>query len=161
MSQLISKKLSAKALVGNVKTLAKPLKTGETLMLFRVVGFAKGVKYGETAMGMFCALMGDFVAIPLVGENEGKQYRTGQMFLPDVVNNLVIPTIENINKGDTVQMAFEVGITEDVNSAPGYVYTAKFLIEPDKNDPLEMLLNKAIPQLEAPKTTKAPAKADA
>ena len=138
-----------KVLLGNVKTIAKDLKDGETVWIADVVGIGRGVKTGMSNFGDWTAIMGNFVARPLVGENFGKQYRTGQLFLPDVANNLVIPVIEG-NKGD-VQFAFKIGITQDDDAAPGYIYTAEYLMEPEENDPLEMLIKSAMPALPAPK----------
>ena len=148
----IVKKLSGKVLVGNVKAYIKDLQEGQTLDLYRVVGIARGVKNGTSTFGDYTALMGDFVAEALVGSKIGQRSRTGQLFLPDVALNLVSSTVENLSKGEGVELAFTVGITASESSAIGYEYNCSFLVEPGANDPLEALMAKALP---------APAKEDA
>ena len=96
MAVNIVKKLSMKVLVGNVKAIAKPLKTGESVELAKVVGIARGLKVGTSNFGDWTALMGDFVSSVSVGEKKGQQFRTGQLFLPDVALNLVESTVANI-----------------------------------------------------------------
>lgn len=175
------KKLSMKKLVGgNVasfipekeieeqrgdKTVVKIVPDiGATVWIAQVIGIARGVKTGESSFGYWEALMGDFVAIPLVGPNgpqpekkdgnkivepakEGMRFRTSQLFLPDVVLQMVSAALGN-NTG--IEFAFKIGITAvstegDRPSATGYEYTADFMVEASKNDPLEALLAKALP----------------
>ena len=163
----IAKKLSMKGLVGNVaahipmkeiteekggKTITKEVvANGQSVMLASIIGIARGLRTGESTYGPWTALTGEFVAVPLVGDKTGEQYRTGQLFLPDVALNLVTPFIEGAGNSG-VEFAFNVGITADENSNTGYEYTAEFLTEPEKNDPLSALVAKALP---------APAKGDA
>ena len=121
--QNIVKKISMKQLVANVgkfiPTKEIPVEgkpgvvkevpaIGETVWLVNVVGIARGVKRGESNYGLWEALMGDFVAVPMVGEKKDKRFRTGQIFLPDVVLNLVAGALGN-NNG--VEFAFKIGIT--------------------------------------------------
>lgn len=150
----ITKKVSARTLVGNVKSYIKDLQNGQDMDIMRVVGLANGLKQGETNFGEWTALIGSFVAEPLVGEKAGKRVRTGQIFLPDVALNLVVGAVENLAKGESVELAFTIGVERDDDIMIGYVYTASFLVEPEINDPLEMLMQKALP---APKAEDKPA----
>lgn len=160
----IKKKLSMRELVGDVKkfipmkeieekrgdkTVVKevPDVGGETVWLANVVGIARGIKTGMSSFGEWAALMGDFIAVPLVGDDTGKQYRTGQIFLPDVILNMISASMDG-NTG--VEFAFKVGIyaaddSGDRASATGYEYTADFLIDMQENDPLATLMQKALP----------------
>lgn len=161
MALNIVKKLSTKVLVGNVKSYLKDLQKGQVCDLFRVVGLARGTRSGSSNCGDFTALTGDFVAEAVTGDKAGQRFRTGQLFLPDVALGLIVPIVDNLGKGDSVELAFMVGITPDDDSATGYIYVASFLQEPSANDPMEALLAKAMPALEAPKgpeTEKEPAK---
>jgi len=166
MSVQIAKKISMKALCGNIAALI-PMKIetfekdgkevnrevralGETTWLANVVGLARGVKTGMSNYGEWSALQGEFVAEALEGEKKGTRYRTGQLFLPDVALFLVTPLVYQLDKGGAVEVAFKIGITavtDDVSNT-GYEYTAEFLIEPSQNDPLEMMLAKVAPALE-------------
>lgn len=92
---------------------------------------------------------GKEVTIPVM---ETVQMRTGQLFLPDVALNLVGPALEAAGKGASVQFAFKVGVERDDTAATGYTYTAESLIAPEENDPLEMLMAKALPAPAAPAT---------
>lgn len=149
----IVKKLSAKVLMGNVKTYTKDLQEGQTVDLFKVIGIARGFRTGTSTYGDFTALTGDFVAEALVGAKIGQRFRTGQLFLPDVAMNLVAPTVEGLGKGEGVELAFNVGIVAAESSNTGYEYTCSFLIEAAPNDPLEALMAKALPA-PAPETSK-------
>lgn len=162
----LAKKLSMKILVGNVanyipmkeieeqkngKTITKEVpNNGATVMLVNVAGLARGIRTGSSNFGDWTALTGDFVAEALVGDKAGQKFRTGQLFLPDVALNLILPVVEEIGRNGAVEMAFSVGITAEATSNTGYEYTAQFLMEPAENDPLETLIAKAMPALPAP-----------
>lgn len=175
----IVKKLSMKQLLGNVARFV-PVKEvpvegkpgvikevpaiGETVWIANVVGIARGVKSGISNYGEWTALMGDFVAVALVGDKaavaakpadgdtpaveakEADQFRTGQLFLPDVVLHMVTAALD----GHTgVEFAFKIGIIAvptdgDQPSSTGYEYTADFLTAPKANDPLEALVNASL-----------------
>jgi len=141
----IVKKLSTKVLVGQAKAYSKDLQQGQQTDLYNVIGVAHGLKHGTTNFGDFTALMGQFIAEPLVGAKAGQRYRTGQLFLPDVALNMVAPIVENLGKGESVELAFRIGIEADDTATTGYIYTAEFLTEPKENDPLEALAAKALP----------------
>lgn len=178
-SSNIVKKLSMRHLVGNVakfiptkeveekrgdKTVVKEVPAiGETVWLAQVVGIARGTKTGVSNFGDWEALVGDFIAVPLVGDKgpqaagkdaagkatpakDAQRFRTGQIFLPDVIMNMVASAIGN-NSG--VDFAFKIGITAAATdgerpSATGYEYTADFLIQPEASDPLTALAEKAL-----------------
>ena len=171
----IVKKLSMRHLVGNVKsyiptkeveeqrngkTVVKDVPAiGETAWLASVVGIARGTKTGQSTYGEWTALTGDFVATAMVGEKKGQRFRTGQLFLPDVVLNMITAAIDGKSG---VEFAFNIGITAadtegERPSATGYEYTADFLTEPAENDPLAGL----VAALPAPEATDAEKPADA
>lgn len=144
----IVKKLSIGKLVtkaGVVKALPDSKTDITAVEIGRVVGVARGTKIGESTFGPWKALMGDFVFVPSVGDNKDKRYRSGQLFVPDVVLDLVAPIAENLDKGGAVEMAFAITAKNDADSATGYVYGCSFLVEPTDNDPLANLLQKALP----------------
>lgn len=152
MTVAILKKLSMKSLVGDVKALLRvnsrvdakgepiPLAEGDVLWLGRVVGIGKGLKTGESNFGPWTAILGDFQVVGYEGTGKGKTFRTGQIFLPEVIENMVAPVVGNLDKGSTMAFAFDVGIKANKESVTGYEYTAAFVKEPEDSDPLALLV---------------------
>lgn len=151
----IVRKLSVKSLVGNMKSIVKPMANGTEFSVVRVAGLAKGLKHGESNYGPWTSVIGDFVAEPLVGEGVGKRVRAGTLFLPDVALNLIVPAVDGLGKGESVQFAFELTVIVNDDISGGYEYGAKTLIEAQENDPLELLVAKALPDPAAPETAPA------
>lgn len=155
MADKIVKKLSPKVLLGGSRP--KIPNAGETNWIASVVGVATGVKQGESNFGPWMALMGSFVAEAKSTEKEGElvRFRTGQLFMPDVVNNLIIGALNGAKDG--VQFGFKIGVIKDDSAATGYTYVAESLIAPAANDPLEKLIGAALGKdklgIEAPKET--------
>ncbi len=145
----IAKKLSMRHIVGG--SIPKPVDEDgkREITLCAVVGIAAGLKHGESNYGPWTALLGNFKALPLYGENKGKEIRTGQLFLPEAALNTISPYVENASKGESIQFAFEIGVRYDKAANTGYTYFCNSLMEPAENDPLEALFaNVAIPALE-------------
>lgn len=136
----ILKKASVKTVCGKLDKEA--IKASGKILLMTVIGIATGIKQGESTYGPWTALMGNF---KVKNAKNDKEYRSGQLFLPDVALNLVEPAlIEN----DSVSFAFEILAVYDESSATGYIYSCIPLIEPAENDPLVMLestIQKALP----------------
>lgn len=151
----IVKKISVGKLVGKVPAVLPDSKSDKTpVVISRVAGVARGIKAGESTYGAFQALTGDFVCEPMVGENKGKRYRSGVLFLPDVALDLITPHVAGLAKGEGVEVAFAITAKNDDSVTIGYSYGAEFLVEPEGNDPLEALLAKAMPALPAPDAPK-------
>lgn len=133
MSIAMIKKLSTPKILGG-----KPkLKEGEkSRNLYNVMGIASNTKTGETDHGPWCALTGNFAAINL---ETGEQFRSAVVFLPDIALDMVRGQLDT--GANAVEFGFMIAIKEDEQSATGYVYTATPLMEPDENDPLEVLTN--------------------
>lgn len=158
----IVKKLSVGKLVGNVKGALPDSRSDATpVQLARVVGIARGTKSGESTYGLWTSLTGDFVFEPAVGPNAGKRFRSGQLFMPDVALDLVVPLVDGLARGEGVEVAFALTARNDETSSVGYTYGAQFLMEPQENDPVMGLLDKAMPALPAPDAEKPDAKAKA
>lgn len=139
----IVKKLSMKVLLGGRPKIPE---NDTPVYLAKVIGIASGIQSGESNYGTWRALVGQFIAEAYSVENPGSvvRFRTGKAFLPDVALDLIAPAVMNAGKGEQIQFAFDIGVQKDDSSATGYVYVAKSLIEPEENDPLEMLSAKAL-----------------
>jgi hypothetical protein len=121
------KKLSMKSMGIDGKAIAKDLKSGESVNVFRIAGTAGGVKRGESTYGTWQAFLGSFVAVDL--KDQTRQFQAGMAFLPDVVTELLVKAVEfsDAETGEvgTRDVAFDltVGIQQDDKSTTGYVYT--------------------------------------
>ena len=139
----IVKKLSVGKLIGAFKSNLPA--DNSSLELGKVVGIARGTKTGESNFGPWTALTGDFMFVPSTGANEGKQFRSGVLFVPDVVLDLVLPIVSGLDRGGSVEIAFAIKARKDETSTIGYAYSADFLAAPAANDPLENLMALALP----------------
>lgn len=151
----IVKKLSIGKLIGAFRAM---LPDADPLELGKVVGIVRGTKVGESQFGLWTALTGDFVFVPSIGDKAGMQFRSGVLFVPDVVLDLVVPIAEGLGKGEAAEIAFSLSARRDDTASVGYAYTAAFLREPQNNDPLTALVQLALPAPAEPEK-KAPNKA--
>lgn len=125
----IVKKLTGKFLVGDIRKI-------EEGPLYAIVGIASDTKSGSGAYGEWLALLGQFKAIPLVGDNKGKKFASGSAFLPDV---LLDGIAAQLTDGGSVQFAYYVTKIEDPDVARGYRFGAEMLVKPAENDPMKLL----------------------
>jgi hypothetical protein len=125
------KKISVKNVCGKVYA---PEKQTE---LMTVVGVCTGTRTGSTQYGDFTGLRGTFHAVNL---ETGEAFRSSQCFLADDVTDMI--TSQLVMEGvESVEFAFSIGVKP--SDAPiGYEYTAKPLLEPGENDPLEGLMKR-------------------
>lgn len=147
MTQNIIKKISVATVHGKIdkKTLTK-----EGVVLFRAIGRATGLKSGQSQYGDWTALTGDFAAV----KPDGEVIRASQIFLPDVVLNMIAPRVE---QGDAVEFALDIVVVADEGSNTGYTYAARPVIAPDAaTDPVTRLMEKISTQeaLPNPQTEK-------
>jgi hypothetical protein len=135
MSTKISKKLSTKSVVGNVKEIRKIAESGEGkhVDIMRVMGVAKKLQVGESDNGEWLAFKGNFEYINLI---TGESHVGSRCFLPAPIDSMVEAQLE----GNTaVEFAFDITVVEVEESATGYEYGAKTILKPSENDPMEML----------------------
>ena len=132
---MIIKKISAKTVLGNVKTLDEG-------KLMTVIGIASGTKGGESNFGSWECLTGSFQAIR---HSDGQQFNSGVCFLPDVGHDLVAGQV-HMEENSSVEFAFDILKKNDADVAAGYIYSVVPLIKVNpEEDPLSRLLAKALP----------------
>ena len=131
---ILLKKLSVKSVCG--KPTAPVGK--ETKWLLEVFGVATDIKRGTTDKGDWYAFVGAFQALNM---ETGAVYRSGVLFVPDIVGNLILPKI-TAEETNSVEFGFRIGVGADDSSATGYVYHAEPLLPVDENDPVELLSRK-------------------
>ena len=134
-------------IVGKIsaKTMGLALTTGslndkarkEPFPIYQIMGIAKGTIAGEGANGEWNKLIGTFEAVNLL---TGEIYRSGNAFLPKVVNDVIAGNFINVPEGETreVRFVYEVGVTPSTMPV-GYTFTVKELIETEAADPFESM----------------------
>lgn len=132
--QLLNK-ISVATVVGNIKAIVKTLKEGESKAVMRIFGIANGTQTGESDMGPWTALKGEFKVKNLL---TNKEFISGKCFLPRSISELIEG---QLGDGQKVQFAFDIIVVEDESSQVGYHYTAEPLIKPQENNALALLEN--------------------
>lgn len=118
---------------------------GTSKVLCRIYGMGKGLKHGEdkTTGNLWTALQGEFEGVNTEQGNEdfGKTVRSGKLFLPAGIQDMIegaIREIENSKDGATepnVMFGLEIRSVKAANRI-GYSYEAKNLLPPKQQDPL-------------------------
>jgi hypothetical protein len=127
---------------------------GKPLPLCVFFGKADGIKEGEGRDGrMWSALTGSFAGVNLV---TGDEYRSGKLFLPSGIHEIVENAVKSIKPDDTeayVKFALQIAVIKAANPI-GYSYQATKLIDVAEGDELseirEQLPATAAKQLAAP-----------
>lgn len=140
----ISKKLSAKTIIGNVKTLVKDLNNGDTLELFTVFGQAVGTKTGSTNFGDWVSITGRFEAINSITGEVSQGYN---LFLPELAQDMTVTALANA--GGNLELGFVIGVQAKEELPTGYEYTVRPLMEPVEDDALSRM-RKQMHKLAAP-----------
>lgn len=128
----LKKKLSAKTIVGKVKPLLPKNDKGEIInespvALMRVYGICNGIKSGVSTFGEWIAFTGNFKAIRL---SDGEVFAGGQLFVPDVVTELLGPVVRAAQGAD-VEFAFDIG-AQGTETEVGYEYMVNPLMKSRK-----------------------------
>lgn len=145
------KKLSLKSIIGKVDV-KKLHEEGKEVDLFNVGGTCTGTKTGNSQYGEWTAFAGTFGAIRL---DTGEVYRDVQLFLPEVAEGFVMPTVIEA-KGQPVEFAFIIGVkpAHKQDGSASYEYTVKPIQVAEVADPLDAMM--AVLRKNAPKQLAAP-----
>lgn len=104
-----------------VKEIVASLKEGESKPIIKVSGECINAKTGQTAMGAFTRLTGNFVGVDLT---TGEMYQSGECILPDYVGAQLGAAILGAN-GKSVNFAFEILAQRVDNAIAGFAYQIK------------------------------------
>jgi hypothetical protein len=131
----IISKMSVKGLGCNPK---KVDDTNTPLALCQIFGKADGIKVGEGRDGrVWQCLTGNFAGINLVN---GEEYRSGKLFLPAGIQEVVENAVKSLGEGSDVTVRFGLQISAVVASNPiGYSYQARNLMPMATGDELSDL----------------------
>lgn len=122
---------------------------GQPLPMFNIIGRASDSQPGQTALGPYVKLIGQFEAI---NARTGEQFRSGCAILPGSGNDMVYGALKALgDSGGAVEFAFRVGVLRDEKSAVGYVYTVDQIALKGQTDPLaDLSAQVALPSMKAP-----------
>ena len=141
-SRRIVKKITAKIVCGKVD-IEKLIEYGKVngksavMPLFGVIGMASDFQAGETALGSYVKLLGQFKA---VNTASGEEFRSGAAILPGSANDLVYGALRALgDAGGSVEFAFKVGVQRDESAAIGYVYVVEQVYQQGQADALSAL----------------------
>lgn len=166
MPNHLIKKMSSKAIMGNVKGLSlrtfylEDMETvnpesPKSLEIFQIIGVAKGFKTGDhETNGPWVSFQGSFKAVGLIPDENGEidTYRSSVCFLPEPASSMLHSALDNDNN-EAVELAFIVGIAP-CKTPIGYEYIVKPVFDPTESDAIAAIEAKmlalAAPKKEAP-----------
>ncbi len=117
----------------------------ENIMLFKLIGKARGHVEKFSQFGLYITLLGDFIAI----DPEGKMKRSEKLILPGYMIDMIMSELSKPEAQD-VEFAFEISTKPDSKCATGYVYVCTNLMKPQGSDDALLAIAKAkgiIPQI--------------
>lgn len=136
MSAEILRKITLKT-CGLDKTIVRnALGDKKAVELMRIVGITTSAKPGQTDLGEFVKLMGQFKAINIV---TGEAFESGVAILPNFIAQQLASALDN---SEEVEFGLSIGCKQS-DSVTGYEYTVKPLVEPVVSDKLGALLEAA------------------
>lgn len=141
-SRRIVKKITTKIVCGKVsieKLIEYCKEHGKTAVmpLFAIIGMASDSVAGETALGPYVRLLGQFKA---VNSETGEEFRSGGAILPGSANDMVYGALKGLGDGGgAVEFAFKVGVQRDESAAIGYVYVVEQVYVQGQADSLTAL----------------------
>jgi hypothetical protein len=133
---------------------------GTALPIIKIAGEASGAESGETPLGAYTLLQGQFVGTDLT---TGELYSAKKCILPDYIGSELGDALLNAGaEGQSVQFAFEIVVKQKASSVTGYEYGIKSLMAIEPTDTAKRLLQLAgitvpVKQLAAPAPAEPPA----
>lgn len=147
-SRRIVKKITAKIVAGKVsleKLIDYTRANGKNsvMPLFGIIGLASDCTAGETQLGPYVKLLGQFKA---VNTETGEIFRSGAAILPGSANDLIYGALKGLGEGGgSVEFALKVGVQRDETSAVGYVYIVEQIHQEGQTDALAALEARLMP----------------
>lgn len=144
-TRTIVKKITSKVVCGGkvnieklIKFIEQPGNGRESVMpLYGLIGIASDFVPGQTDLGPFVKLLGQFKA---VNHETGEEFRSGAAILPGAASDLVYGALRGLGEaGGSIEFALRVGVKRDETSAVGYVFVVEQVYTPQSQDALGAL----------------------
>lgn len=133
-TKVVAGKLSLEALIEH--NTAHP---GTVMPLYTLYGIASDMTAGETALGPYVKILGQFKAVNVKGET----FVSGCAIIPGAGSDLIASAVKSLgDNGGNIEFAFKIGAKRDLASAVGYVYEVEQMQQPGQSDPLAALENR-------------------
>jgi hypothetical protein len=136
----IVKKITTKVVLGGKPDLEKLFdyakEHGEDAImpLYGIIGIASDYTAGQTDMGAFVKLIGQFKA---VAHDGGAVFRSGACILPGAASDLIFGALRAAGEESrAVEFALRIGIKKDKTAATNYVYVVEQVYQPQAQDAL-------------------------
>lgn len=122
------------------ENLRKTVEAGKRILICTIYGYASAIKMVKDRIRdeYYHALAGDFEA---TYEHDGKRTRSGVLYLPGGVHELVEKSLKELTEEGQVAFAFQLFATK-ADNPQGYTWLAKSLIKPEEADPMDELRKK-------------------
>lgn len=124
---------------------AKELPNGTTVALCKMVGVSTGAKTGQSENGTFVKLLGEFHGVNL---QDGTMVQSGVCILPNFISETMAAAL---NVSPQVKFALQIDAVAKSESATGYEFSVKPLIEAAPSNEMLALLKSAGVQAGVPK----------
>jgi hypothetical protein len=134
----IVKKITTKVVLGGKPDLeklfayAKEHGDDAVMPLYGIIGIASDYTAGQTDMGAFVKLIGQFKAVAHEG---GAVFRSGACILPGAASDLIFGALRAADS-HAVEFALRIGIKKDKTAATSYVYVVEQVYQPQAQDAL-------------------------
>lgn len=144
-TRTIVKKITSKIVCGGkvnieklIKFIEQPGNGRESVMpLYGIIGIASDFVAGQTDLGAYVRLLGQFKAVNV---ETGEEFRSGAAILPGAASDLVFGALRGLGEsGGSIEFALRVGVKRDEASAVGYVFVVEQVYSPQSQDALGAL----------------------
>jgi hypothetical protein len=119
---------------------------GHGVAVANIVGKITGSTPGQTALGEYVKLQGNFYGINL---DTGEAFESATCLLPNFISDTLVGALD---QSDEVEFGIQVGV-KAAKSATGYEYTCRPLVESKPSDAMQKLI--AIAMTTTPKALAA------
>lgn len=127
------KKISAKAVMGDVKKMVRDHADGDVVPLLNAYGRATGFKTGSSDHGNWTSFIGNFEAVNLM---TGEEFQARQIFLVEPLQGMLL---DQLSGAESVDFAYTLAVVVNEKLPTGYEYRITPITELKRSDELESL----------------------
>jgi hypothetical protein len=122
------------------------IKDGEAIRLAAIYGTVSHHECIQTTFGDSERFRGDFEGVNIA---TGEIYRSSSLFLPAIVEDMMIEALEAAGEGKKVEFALEIGAEYSEKGNTGYAYSVRPLRKLQESDALRTIREEVAGHLKA------------